>query len=47
MTMNVDRPGSGQDMGNFCRTQEEAWLTAWGVIMGTKEGVSSSKGVVT
>lgn len=37
--MYVNCPGSGQDMGNFCRSQERAWLTAWGVIMGTREGV--------
>lgn len=45
--MHVDCPGSGQDMGNFCRSQERAQLTAWGVIMGTRERVSSSKGAIT
>lgn len=29
---------SGQDMGNFGRSQEGAWLTAWGVIRGPGKG---------
>lgn len=39
VTMHVDCPSSGQDIGNFCRSQERAWLTAWGVFMGNRKGV--------
>lgn len=38
VTMKVDGPASGQDMGNFGRSQEGAWLTAWGVIRGPGKG---------